>query len=186
MIGAILGGLSAVASGIQAFQGMQQTKNAQKGLEKGISDYLSGGLSNAYKGLQVPDISKMGYEQTQRALADSTQAVASMGPEWAAQIANINQGALQQQAEDTAKQAAMNYERDQAVIAQEQKIKDYEAEKRDTVAGMRIEGAAEAAKAGREATSSALTGLAQGLMGMGGAIGGSENYWQWLQQRKNK
>ena len=108
MIGAILGGLSAVASGISAIQNFQQAKQAQKTANM-FGQQLAGiAEADKYKALKSRDISSLAAQQTAAQTAQATQAVQSMGPEGAAQVANIYQAGREADAKTAMDQAAMD------------------------------------------------------------------------------
>ena len=108
MIGAVLGGLSAVASGISAIQNFQQAKQAQKTANM-FGQQLAGiAEADKYKALKSRDISSLAAQQTAAQTAQATQAVQSMGPEGAAQVANIYQAGREADAKTAMDQAAMD------------------------------------------------------------------------------
>jgi hypothetical protein len=166
MIGAILGGLSAVASGISAIQNFQQAQQAQKSANM-FGQQLQGiKETNALLGLKSPDISGLQAQQTAAQTAQAIQAVQS--PEGAAQVANIYQAGLQQNAENMQRQAEADFQTDLAKRQNEQQVQYRNISAERALAGSRLEGAQTAAS---EFKTRANENLTAGLTGLGKAIG---------------
>ena len=166
MIGAILGGLSAVASGISAIQNFQQAQQAQKSANM-FGQQLQGiKETNALLGLKSPDISGLQAQQTAAQTAQAIQAVQS--PEGAAQVTNIYQAGLQQNAENMQRQAEADFQTDLAKRQNEQQVQYRNISAERALAGSRLEGAQTAAS---EFKTRANENLTAGLTGLGKAIG---------------
>ena len=164
MIGAILGGLSAVASGISAIQNFQQAKQAQKAANM-FGQQLQGiKETNVFMGLQSPDISGLQAQQTAAQTAQATQAIQGMGPEGAAQAANIYQAGLQQNAENMQRQAQMDYQTELTKKEAEQGVQYRNVAAQRDLAATRLEGA-QADVAQRRAN------VQQGIQGLVGGLG---------------
>jgi hypothetical protein len=108
MIGAVLGGLSAVASGLAAIKNFQSAQDAQKSANLYGQQFAGISEADKYKALKSRDISSLAAQRTAAQTAQATQAVQGMGPEGAAQVANIYQAGLQQDAQTAMDQAAMD------------------------------------------------------------------------------
>jgi hypothetical protein len=164
MIGAILGGLSAVASGISAIQNFQQAKQAQKAANM-FGQQLQGiKETNVFMGLQSPDISGLQAQQTAAQTAQATQAIQGMGPEGAAQAANIYQAGLQQNAENMQRQAQMDYQTELTKKEAEQGVQYRNVAAQRTLAEDRLYGS-------QAAAAQAKLNAQQGIQGMVGGLG---------------
>ncbi len=108
MIGAVLGGLSAVASGLSAIKNFQSAQDAQKSANLYGQQLAGIAEADKYKALKSADISSLAAQQTAAQTAQATQAVQGMGPEGAAQVANIYQAGLQQDAQTMTEQAKLD------------------------------------------------------------------------------
>ena len=169
MIGAILGGLSAVASGISAIQNFQQAKQAQKTANMFGQQLQGMKETNALLGLKSPDISGLQAQQTAAQTAQATQAIQGMGPEGAAQAANIYQAGLQQNAENMQRQAEADFQTDLAKSQNEQQVQFRNTSVERALATSRLEGAQQAASDRYNAGISGVTGAVSGL---GNAVAG--------------
>lgn len=169
MIGAILGGLSAVASGISAIQNFQAAKDAQKSANlfgqqlQGIKE------TNMLSGLKTPDISGLQSQQMAAQTAQATQAVQGMGPEGAGQVANIYQAGLQQDAENMQRQAEANFQTDLAKRQNEQDVQYRNVTAQRDLATSRLEGAQTAAS---DRYNAGIAGVTGAISGLGNAAAG--------------
>jgi hypothetical protein len=172
MIGAILGGLSAVASGISAIQNFQQAQQAQKSANM-FGQQLQGiKETNALLGLKSPDISGLQAQQTAAQTAQATQAIQGMGPEGAAQVANIYQAGLQQNAENMQRQAEADFQTDLAKRQNEQRVQSSNIAAQRDLATSRLEGAQAEAAQRRANVQSGIQGVVGGLgMAAGDIVG---------------
>lgn len=163
MIGAILGGLSAVASGISAIQNFQQAKQAQKSANLFGQQLANIKETNVMSGLKSPDISGLQAQQTAAQTAQATQAVQGMGPEGAGQIANVYQAGLQQNAENMQRQAAQDFQTDLAKKQNEQDVQFRNTAAQRDLTASRLEGAQQAASDRYNAGIAGIEGLIGGL-----------------------
>jgi hypothetical protein len=169
MIGAILGGLSAVASGISAIQNFQQAKQAQKTANM-FGQQLQGiKETNALLGLKSPDISGLQAQQTAAQTAQATQAIQGMGPEGAAQAANIYQAGLQQNAENMQRQAEADFRTDLAKRQNEQQVQFRNISAERALATSRLEGAQQQAA---DRYNAGIAGVTGAVSGLGNAVAG--------------
>jgi hypothetical protein len=169
MIGAILGGLSAVASGISAIQNFQQAKQAQKTANM-FGQQLQGiKETNALLGLKTPDISGLQAQQTAAQTAQATQAIQGMGPEGAAQVANIYQAGLQQNAENMQRQAEADFQTDLAKRQNEQQVQFRNVTAQRDLATSRLEGAQQQAA---DRYNAGIAGVTGAVSGLGNAVAG--------------
>jgi hypothetical protein len=169
MIGAILGGLSAVASGISAIQNFQQAQQAQKSANM-FGQQLQGiKETNALLGLKTPDISGLQAQQTAAQTAQATQAIQGMGPEGAAQAANIYQAGLQQNAENMQRQAEADFQTDLAKRQNEQQVQFRNVTAQRDLATSRLEGAQQQAA---DRYNAGIAGVTGAVSGLGNAVAG--------------
>jgi hypothetical protein len=169
MIGAILGGLSAVASGISAIQNFQQAQQAQKSANM-FGQQLQGiKETNALLGLKSPDISGLQAQQTAAQTAQATQAIQGMGPEGAAQAANIYQAGLQQNAENMQRQAEADFQTDLAKRQNEQQVQFRNVTAQRDLATSRLEGAQQQAA---DRYNAGIAGVTGAVSGLGNAVAG--------------
>lgn len=167
MIGAVLGGLSAVASAISSIQNFQQAKDAQRSAQA-FGKQLEGlRETNLMAGYQAQDLSSLSRQQTAQQTSQATQAVQGMGPEGAAQIANIYQAGRQAEAQTAKEQAALNQEVDLAKRQAAQGVQYRNLEAQRGLLGSRLEGAQAAASDKYNAGISGIEGIIGGL-GMAG------------------
>lgn len=89
MIGAVLGGLSAVASGLAAIKNFQSAQDAQKSANLYGQQFAGITETDKYKALKSRDISSSVTQRTAAQNAAAVQAAVGMGPEGAAQITGI-------------------------------------------------------------------------------------------------
>lgn len=163
MIGAILGGLSAVASGISAIQNFQQAKQADKAAEafgkqlEGIKE------TNVFAALQAPDISSLSAQRTAQQTAGATQAVQGMGAEGAAQIANIYQAGREADAQTAQQQAQLNLNVESMKKQAEQDVQYRNIQAQRDLATARLEGAQTAAAQSKMNAQQGIQGLVGGL-----------------------
>jgi hypothetical protein len=169
MIGAILGGLSAVASGISAIQNFQQAQQAQKSANM-FGQQLQGiKETNALLGLKSPDISGLQAQQTAAQTVQATRAVQELGQEGAAQVANIYQAGLQQNAENMQRQAEADFQTDLAKRQNEQQVQFRNVTAQRDLATSRLE------RAGTEAAdryNAGIAGVTGAVSGLGNAVAG--------------
>jgi hypothetical protein len=169
MIGAILGGLSAVASGISAIQNFQQAQQAQKSANM-FGQQLQGiKETNALLGLKSPDVSGLQAQQTAAQTAQATQAIQGMGPEGAAQVANIYQAGLQQNAENMQRQAEADFQTDLAKRQNEQQVQFRNVTAQRDLAQARLEGAQQQAA---DRYNAGIAGVTGAVSGLGNAVAG--------------
>ena len=178
MIGAIMSIASGVMSGAQAISNFQKAKKAEKQAMVLGNQMNAMKIKDVYGSLQAPDIAQAAYDQTARAAAQATQSLQGMGPEGAAQIANLNQSVNQSNLEAANQQAQANFERDKLVAAGRNENAQYEYGQNMGNIQSRIEGAQGAATAGKE---NAMAGLSGAIEGIGGGVsqmyGSADNPW---------
>jgi hypothetical protein len=184
-MGAAIGGLQALAGAIQGIKGLQDQKAAQKAMQNYSNQLMGLTEVNQLKGLQVPDISTLKYGQTAQAMSQSTEALKGMGPEGAAQIANLNQSAIQDQAQIAQEQAEKMYERDRAVATEQSRIEKDRLTRQAGVLEDRVTGAGMAAAQGANRAAAGVGAALSGLgMGMEGLMS-TENFEQWYKANQS-
>lgn len=184
MIGAILGGLSAVASGISAIQNFQQAKQADKAAQMFGNQLANIKETNVFRGIQAPDISALQAQQTAAQTAQATQAVQGMGPEGAAQVANIYQAGLQQNAENMQRQAQIDYQNQLTKAEAEQGVQYRNIQAQRDIAAARLEGAQQKAADKYNAGIQGVSGLVGGLGMAAGDIAGLSQFDYRSMQKK--
>jgi hypothetical protein len=170
---------SGLASAAQAVKGFQDAKKAeQKAIVLG-NQANAAKIADQYGGLQSPDVATAQYNETMRQASQATQALQGMGPEGAAQIANLNQSVNQSNLDASNEQAKLNFERDKLVAEGRNQNAQYEyANKMDLLQG-RLEGAGGAAAAGQEAGMGAIAGGIEGIgSGLAYDYGNSDKVWK--------
>jgi hypothetical protein len=185
-VGAIIGGLSAVASGVSAFQNWQQMKGAEKAAQGYASKLMNISESNKMASLQAPDLSSLGYQQTQRQMADATQALQGMGPEGAASVANLAQAGIQQQAETTQQQAEANFKRDEKVLTAAGDIEKRRAEREGDMLTSQLQGSQMMRSDAQSAMASNIQGAFGSLSAGFGETASGEDFFDWMKARKNR
>jgi hypothetical protein len=161
-----------------------------KGAEKAAQGYASKLMniseSNKMASLQTPDLSSLGYQQTQRQMADATQALQGMGPEGAASVANLTQAGIQQQAETTQQQAEANFKRDEKVLTAAGDIERRRVEREAEMLKSQLTGAQMARADAQSAMASNIQGAFGSLSAGLGDTASSEDFFDWMKSRKNK
>lgn len=175
MVGAILGGLSALASGISAIQNFQQAKQADRAAQA-FANRLQGMTEvNKMAALQAPDIASLSRQQTAQQTAGATQAVQGMGAEGAAQIANIYQAGREAEAQAAQQQAQLNLNVDVAKAQAAQNVEYRNLERQRELEAMRLQGAQTRSAEKRVAGMDAVQGIVGGLgMAAGDIVGLSQ------------
>jgi methylmalonyl-CoA mutase cobalamin-binding subunit len=187
MIGAIIGGLSAVASGISAVQNMNAAKRANESAKNFTNQLMNLQEQNAYKGLQVPDIQKLQQDYINRSQTQSIDALQSAGPEAVlGGVSGVNQNAIDAGAQATQDQAALMSQRDQQVAQAQQGINERQALRQGNALSSLATGAGLAAANLKENANNAVTGMFSSLGGVATDVMDNENYDQWLAKNKNK
>lgn len=186
MLGAILGGLSAVSAAISGIQNIQRAKTAEKSGKMYVDAMKGNTEQNMLKGLSVPDYASLGYDRTAQAQAASIGALQGMGAEGAAQVANLNKAATEQQAQITQDQAGLMYNRDLAVADQDAAIKQRDRESLDKIYTAQATGAGVAAQDARSAANQNFSDVFSSLGSVGNDIFGSESFEDWQNARNAK
>lgn len=176
MVGAILGGLSAIASGLSAIQNFQQSKQAERAANLFGNQLANIKETNVFRGIQSPDISSLQAQQTAAQTAQATQAIQGMGPEGAAQAANIYQAGLQQNAANMQAQAQMDYQNQMAKAQAEQDVQFRNVTAQRNVTEDRLIGAQRAAAQAKLNTQNQIQNAIGGVsMAAGDIISMSKN-----------
>ena len=184
MVGAILGGLSAVASAISIIQNNQGLQKAQKAANMWGQQLQGIKETNVFTGLKSADISGLQAQQTAAQTAQATQAIQGMGPEGAAQAANIYQAGLQQNAENMQRQAQMDYQTELAKREAEQGVQYRNVAAQRDLAAARLEGAQADVAQRRANVQQGVQGLVGGLGMAAGDIAGLQAFDYKALQRK--
>lgn len=162
-IGAAIGLASAVASGVSAIMGNQKQRQAEKAAERYANELDRLKEENPFKTVQAPDISSLQSQQAAREGMQAQQALQGMGPEGAAQIANLHQAGIQNQADIAQKQGMVNYERDVTEATAQKEINAREVTRKSDMLTSRIEGAQTAAANANDQKNAGISGIFSGL-----------------------
>jgi hypothetical protein len=168
MIGAILGGLSAVASSISAIKNFQSAQDAQKSANLYGQQLAGIAETDKYKAVKSADISSLLNQQTTAQNSSYIQALQGMGAESAAGVIGI----INQQANEANLKAAEEQAKLDAQIALS-KAEGAQGVEARNIAGQRVakkselEGAQDEAAQRRANLQSGIEGLVGGL-GMAG------------------
>jgi hypothetical protein len=170
MIGAVLGGLSAVASGLAAIKNFQSAQDAQKSANLYGQQFAGITETDKYKALKSRDISSSVTQRTAAQNAAAVQAAVGMGPEGAAQITGIagetnrlNLEAMTEQAKLDAQMELKKAEGAQGVEARN--IAAQRAFKQDQLEGAQT-AASDLYNAGISNVTGAITGLGTAAAGL--------------------
>lgn len=163
MIGAILGGATALASGISAIVNFQQAKTDSKAAEAAANRLMGMQEVDKMAALQTPDLASLARQQTAQQTAGATQAVQGMGAEGAAQIANIYQAGREAEAQTTKDQAALNLDVEAMKAQAAQNVEFRNLERKREIEMARLAGAQQSAADKRAA----------GMAGIEGAFAGA-------------
>jgi hypothetical protein len=179
-IGVAMGALQLITGAVQGIKGQQEKKAAEKAM-KSYSNRLQGlPETNMLRGLSVPDISSLKFQENMQAVFGATEAMKGMGPEGAAQIANLNQSVLQDQAQTAQDQAKLMYDRDLTVAGEDSRIQEDKTKRQADLLKMQITGAGMAQAQGQNKSAAGFTSAFEGL-GSGLESGMStEGYQQWF------
>lgn len=168
MIGAILGGATALASGISAITNFAQAKKDSQAAEAAANRMMGMQETDKMAALQSPDLSSLRLQQTAQQAATATQALQGMGAEAAiGGVANLQQGIAQETAQTTMDQAAMDAQIAQLKAQAAQNIEYRNLERRRELEAARLAGAQQSAADRRAA---GMTGVEGAFAGAGMAI----------------
>jgi len=163
MIGAILGGATALASGISAIVNFQQAKTDSKAAEASANRLMGMQEVDKMAALQTPDLASLARQQTAQQTAGATQAVQGMGAEGAAQIANIYQAGREAEAQTSQQQAQLNLDVEAMKAQSAQNVEFRNLERKREIEMARLTGAQQSAADKRAA----------GMAGIEGAFAGA-------------
>lgn len=162
MVGAILGGATALASGISAIVNFQQAKTDSKAAEAAANRLMGMQEVDKMAALQTPDLASLARQQTAQQTAGATQAVQGMGAEGAAQIANIYQAGREAEAQTTKDQAALNLDVEAMKAQAAQNVEFRNLERKREIETARLAGAQQSAADKRAAGMSGIEGAFAG------------------------
>jgi hypothetical protein len=165
----LLGTAQALASGISIIQNLNSAQKARKEAAVYGQQLQNIKETNTLLGLRAPDISGLQAQQTAAQTAQATQAIQGMGPEGAAQVANIYQAGLQQNAENMQRQAEANFQTDLAKKQNEQQVQYRNVNAQRDLATSRLEGAQQAAS---DRYNAGIAGVTGAVSGLGNAVAG--------------
>jgi hypothetical protein len=184
MVGAsvILGGATALASGISAIVNFQQAKTDAKAAEAAAKRLMGMQEVDKMAALQAPDIAALSRQQTAQQTASATQSLQGMGPEAAiGGVANLYQAGREAEAQTAQQQAMVNLDVETAKAQSAQNIEYRNLERRRELEAARLAGAQQSAADRRAAGMAGIEGafagvgmLAQGLIGESDTYGGNK------------
>ncbi len=163
MIGAILGGATALASGISAITNFAQAKKDSQAAEAAANRMMGMQETDKMAALQSPDLSSLRLQQTAQQAATATQALQGMGAEAAiGGVANLQQGIAQETAQTTMDQAAMDAQIAQLKAQAAQNIEYRNLERKREIEAARLAGSQQSAADRRAAGMSGIEGAFAG------------------------
>lgn len=161
--GVILGGATALWSGVSAIMNFQQAKTDAKEAEATAKRLMGMEEVDKMAALQSTDLSKVRLQQTAQQAASATQALQGMGAEAAiGGAANLQQGIAQETAQTTMDQAAMDAQLAQLKAQAAQNLEYRNFERRREIEADRLAGAQKSAADRRTAGLNDLTGVFTG------------------------
>lgn len=168
MIGAILGGATALWSGVSAIMNFQQAKTDAKDAEATAKRLMGMEEVDKMAALQSTDLSKVRLDKTAQQAASLTQALQGMGAEAAiGGAANLQQGIAQETAQTTMDQAAMDAQLAQLKAQSAQGVEWRNLERKREIEAARLAGAqqsvADRQKAGLNDIAGAFTGAGMAI-----------------------
>lgn len=184
MIG-VMGGLmaaEAVAGILKSWKGYQQNQLANKAATQYANQLAGLTEVNQLKGLKVPDLASLKFDPTAQATSQAIEALKGSGE--AAQIANLNQSVLQDQAQTAQDQAKLMYERDKAVATEQSRIEQERLARQEGLATMRLTGAQRAAAQGQDMIASGITGAITGIGDTAQGLMSTDAFEAWYNSRK--
>lgn len=165
MIGAgvVLGGATALWSGVSAIINFQQAKTDAKSAEAAAKRLMGMEEVDKMAAIQTQDISSLSRERTARQTAEATQAFQGMGPEAAiGGVANLYQAGREAEAQTAEKQAALNLDVEMAKAQAAQGVEWRNLERKREIEAARLAGAQLSASDRRTAGLNDLTGVFSG------------------------
>ncbi len=165
LISGIAAGSSAILGAGQMIAGAQQTRDANKAATKALEDLQKIETTNKLLALQVPTL---GAQLRERAIARGTAGqVDAMQEAGAAGViggaGRLTQAVGEQAEQEAARIDALQAQRDQLVLGQEQKIESEQQNVLRNIEGMRLQGAQAAAAQGAEQQQAGAQNIASGI-----------------------
>lgn len=163
MVGAILGGATALISGISAIANFAQAKKDSQAAEDTANRMMGMKETDKMAALQSTDLSKVRLDKTAQQAASLTQALQGMGAEAAiGGAANLQQGIAQETAQTTMDQAAMDAQLAQLKAQSAQGVEWRNLERKREIEAARLAGAQQSAADRRAAGMSGIEGAFAG------------------------
>ena len=165
LISGIAAGSSAILGAGQMIAGAQQTRDANKAATKALEDLQKIETTNKLLALQVPTL---GAQLRERAIARGTAGqVDAMQEAGAAGViggaGRLTQAVGEQAEQEAARIDALQAQRDQMVLGQEQQIESEQQNVLRNIEGMRLQGAQAAAAQGAEQQQAGAQNIASGI-----------------------
>jgi hypothetical protein len=170
MIGAIIAGAGALVSAGMAIKNNQNSRAASEAAAVYANQLKGMKETNLMAALQSPDIMKLLNQQTAQQSASATQAIQGGGPEAAAQIAALNKGVLDANAEAALMQSKQNYQRDAAVLTNAQEVENRNIIAQRALVNSQLAGSQKAAANYANMASKNIEGAISGLGTVAGAL----------------
>ena len=174
MIGAIIAGAGALVSAGMAIKNNQNSRAASEAAAVYANQLKGMKETNLMAALQSPDIMKLLNQQNAQQAASATQAIQGGGPEAAAQIAALNKGVLDANAEAAIQQAKLNYQRDNVVLANAQEVENRNITAQRALVNSELAGSQKAAANYANMASNNIEGA---ISGLSTAAGGLDADW---------
>jgi len=183
MIGAIIAGAGALVSAGMAIKNNQNSRAASEAAAVYANQLKGMKETNLMAALQSPDIMKLLNQQTAQQAASATQAIQGGGPEAAAQIAALNKGVLDANAEAALMQSKQNYQRDAAVLTNAQEVENRNIIAQRALVNSQLAGSQKAAANYADMASKNIEGAISGLGTV--AAGLDPDILAYLNKKKN-
>ena len=163
---AAAGGIQAIVGGIQRNKAERAARRATRG-KRGV---IEEGVMNQYAGLQAPKREfDIATQRTQADIADKTRMLQEMGPEGAANVANLVLAGHQAELETAAKREAAGFEVDKMKAAEQARIDQMKYQGLVGLSQQELMGAQAASAEGRQAMNLGFGGITAGLAEAPGA-----------------
>jgi hypothetical protein len=178
MVGAILGGATALVSGISAIASFQQAKQRDQDAARKANEIMGIEEVDKMAALQSPDISSLRLQRTAQQSATGTRTLQEMGQEAAiGGVANLYQATAQDAASAVTEQNAMDAQIAAMKAQNAQEVAYRNIARKEAVLGFQLAGAQQASADAYNQYLAGITGIAKGVgMAAGDIIGMSNPY----------
>lgn len=167
MFGLISAGVSLAGLGMNALQAIKANKDMKKyaaEADRNINQYAQDRMTNKMAGLQALDVSSEAYKRNQLGLSQGADVISQGGAESAiGGAANLVQSAQEANLKAAVEQGKTNYQRDLAVLNQEQAIEAEAFGRGKEAQAWKAGNAMAQQNQAADARTNAISGIASGL-----------------------